>query len=280
MSDQPHKESVDSGVKLDAAEIPAPTAGPLVFAFGTTLVFAGMVTSWMVTITGLICTFWGIVVWWRDVFPGERMEEIPKGLERAIVPPAPPTHEAASAATPRQVLPVEIPRYSAGIKGGIAGGIAMAVVALAWGFIFHRSFWLPINLLAGIIMPSEDMETLRQLSDFAILPLVAAFFIHIGFSIGVGLLFGVAIPMMPKHPIIFGGVAAPIFWSGLIFVSIEVIDPNLAVYIDWWWFIASQFAFGIVAGWVVARSEHITTLQYLTPAERVKLEQGHGGESS
>ena len=280
MSDQPHDESVGSDVKMDVAQIPSPTAGPLVFAFGTTLIFAGLVTSWMVTVTGLICTVWGVVVWWRDVFPGERMEEIPKGLERVIVPPEPPSHEAASAATPRQVLPVEIPRYSAGIKGGIAGGIAMAAVALAWGFIFHRSIWLPINLLAGIIMPSEDMETLAQLSEFAILPLVAGFFIHVGFSLGVGLLFGVAVPMMPKHPIIFGGVAAPIFWSGLIYVSIEVIDPKLAVYIDWWWFIASQFAFGIVAGWVVARSEHIKTLQYLTPAERVRLEQGHGGESS
>ena len=280
MNSTQHEREEVLGSTQDEKLIPAPTAGTLVFAFGTTLVFAGLVTSWMVAVSGLCCAIWGIVIWWRDVYPFERMEHIPEGMERAIVPPEPPTEAQAQAATPRQVLPLQVPRYSSGIKGGVAGGIAMAVVALAWGFIFHRSFWLPINLLAGIIMPSEGVETLAQLSQFAILPLIAGVLIHVAFSLGVGLLFGVAVPMMPKHPIIFGGIAAPVLWSGLLFVSLEVVDPTLAVYIDWWWFIASQFAFGVVAGWVVARSEHIETLQYLTPAQRVKLEQNRGGDSS
>ena len=192
MSATEHEREGSTDVGTDVAMIPSPTAGPLVFAFGTTLVFAGLVTSWMVTVAGFCCAIWGIVVWWRDVFPGERMEVIPEGFERVIVPPEPPTQDQAEAATPRQVLPLEVPRYSSGVKGGIAGGIAMAVVALAWGFIFHRSVWLPINLLAGIIMPSEDLESLAQLSQFALLPLVAGLIIHVGFSLCVGLLFGVA----------------------------------------------------------------------------------------
>ena len=38
--------------------------------------------------------------------------------------------------------------YSAGIKGGLVGGVAMAIVALAYGITAYGSVWYPINLLA------------------------------------------------------------------------------------------------------------------------------------
>jgi hypothetical protein len=42
--------------------------------------------------------------------------------------------------------------------------------------------------------------------------------------------------------------------------------------IDWKWFMASQFAFGLVAGWVVSRHEPIATMQHLSFAERAGIE--------
>ena len=59
------------------------------------------------------------------------------------------------------------------------------------------------------------------------------------------------------------------------------MNPALQARIDWRWFIASQFAFGIVAGFVVARHERISTMQYLPFAVRAGIEApGIGNEES
>ena len=47
-------------------------------------------------------------------------------------------------------LPVEVQPLSAGVKGGLVGGVAMAVVALAYGLLVQGSLWYPINLLAAV----------------------------------------------------------------------------------------------------------------------------------
>jgi hypothetical protein len=63
-------------------------------------------------------------------------------------------------------IPAEIHPYSSGIKGGILGGIAMAVVACVYGVITHRSIWYPINLLAAAAVPSLAQADLAQLTAF------------------------------------------------------------------------------------------------------------------
>jgi hypothetical protein len=50
------------------------------------------------------------------------------------------------------------------------------------------------------------------------------------------------------------------------------MDPALQARIHWGWFIASQFAFGLVAGLVVARHEPIGTMQFLPFALRAGFE--------
>ena len=54
--------------------------------------------------------------------------------------------------------------------------------------------------------------------------------------------------MIPRHPAFWGGVVAPLLWTGLIAASLDVINPALNERIDWPWFVASQIAFGLVAG--------------------------------
>jgi hypothetical protein len=260
--------------------IPAPTAGPLVFAFGTTFVFAGIVTHPIIAMVGAICSIFGGAIWWQSIFPREHMEAIPAATSPGVVPPPAPTDAQLERAVGRTVLPIEVPRVSAGIKGGLAGGAAMAVVAIAWGIFMHGSVWLPINLLAGVVLGGEALETLAQLSAFSAVPVVTGVLIHLALSVGVGLLFGICVPMMPRHPVLFGGIVAPLVWSALIGFSIDIVNPVLAEHVDWTWFIGSQLAFGVVTGFVVGRSEHVKMLQYLSPAERIALERSSGGEES
>jgi hypothetical protein len=50
------------------------------------------------------------------------------------------------------------------------------------------------------------------------------------------------------------------------------VNPLLNERIEWIWFIASQVAFGVLAGWVVSRTEPIATAQSLPLALRAGLE--------
>jgi hypothetical protein len=99
-----------------------------------------------------------------------------------------------------------------------------------------------------------------------------AFAIHLITSVLVGLLYGAMLPMIPRHPIFLGGVVAPVLWSGLLHSVLDLINPLLSERVDWVWFIASQFAFGIVAGLVVVRQRRIPVTQFIPFAVRAGIE--------
>jgi hypothetical protein len=63
--------------RSELVEIPAPTAWPIVLAFGVALVFAGLVTTASVSILGAILAVGGCVGWFRDVLPHEKHESVP-----------------------------------------------------------------------------------------------------------------------------------------------------------------------------------------------------------
>ncbi|MGB0000098.1 MAG: hypothetical protein WBQ04_08280, partial [Candidatus Acidiferrales bacterium] len=91
-------------------------------------------------------------------------------------------------------------------------------------------------------------------------------------SLLVGLLYGAMLPMFPRRPILLGGIIAPILWTGLLYSILELLNPLLNSRIDWMWFIASQFAFGIVAGLVVMRQERVPTEQFVPFSVRAGIE--------
>ena len=78
--------------------------------------------------------------------------------------------------------------------------------------------------------------------------------------------------MFPRRPILFGGIVAPVLWSGLLHSALEIFDPVTNGRIDWLWFVISQIGFGIVAGAVVSRQERVRTWQYLPLAVRAGIE--------
>jgi hypothetical protein len=254
-------------------ELPAPTAWPIILAFGLTLVFAGLVTSASVSILGAIFTLAGCVGWFRDVLPHEKHESIPI---MGRVPTAETCHpqvarvEWESQELQRARLPLEIYPISAGVKGGLAGSAAMAVLAILYGVISGHGIWYPINLLSAGFFPAR--VTTEQIVAFHWDALIIATILHLMCSLLVGLLYGAALPMFPRRPVLFGGVIAPILWSGLIHIMLEALDPTLKQRIDWVWFVASQIGFGIVAGIIVSRQQRIPTWQYLPFAVRAGIE--------
>lgn len=272
MAFEPQRRESESFV-----ELPAPTPWPMVMALGITLGFAGLVTNAVVSAVGIVLTAAGVIGWFRDVLPVEDVERLPlrPPARRATpVQPAPQAvmHLVAGQAGHRVALPAEIHPYSAGVWGGLAGGAAMAVLAGLYGLVAYGSLWYPINLLAAVAMPALAQYDTAQLAAFNGTALAVAVVAHIVISLFVGLVYAALLPMFPRRPELWGGLIAPLVWSGLLWASLELINPALDARIDWRWFIASQFAFGLAAGWVITRSERIETMQSWPLAARVGIE--------
>jgi len=262
------------GSEAKAIAVPAPTAWPIVLAFGVTLLFAGLATSAGVSIVGGMAIVAGAVGWFRAVLPREAHEELP------TQPEAPPAvtlrreveHFHVAREARRAWLPVETYPISAGVKGGIAGGIAMAIVACLYGIVSGTSIWYPINLLAAGFYPEGVMQTTAQISGFQPGAFAIACVIHGLGSLLVGLLYGALLPIFPRRPILLAGFAIPILWVALFHSFIGLINPVLNQRIDWTWFVVSQFVFGIVAGLIVVRQGKIRTWQGAPFAIRAGLE--------
>jgi hypothetical protein len=148
----------------------------------------------------------------------------------------------------------------------------MIVPALAYGLIVQHSIWYPVNLLGGAGVAGWTNPSLHDIDSFRASAFLIAIVIHVVSCSLIGLLYGAALPMLPKHPIFLGGVLAPLLWTGLLHASLHIINPEFASHIQWGWFLVSQFVFGIVAGFVVSRDKHVRTAQSMPFALRLGLE--------
>jgi len=246
-------------------DAPASTAWPLVLAFGFSLICAGLLTSLSVSVLGAVLTLAGCVGWFREVLPHEHEQEIPVVPEELQITTARRTVERVPLAPEllRAWLPVETQPVSAGLKGGVAGGIAMAVVACAYGLLKVGSIWYPVNLLAATIYEQSLKLSAADLNAFHWDSFVVALIVHVIGSVVVGLLYGAMLPMFASRPIVLGGIIAPVLWSGLLYSAMGLFNTLLESRIDWYWFTASQIAFGVVAGLVVARQSRTMTRENL-----------------
>jgi hypothetical protein len=255
-------------------ELPAPTAWPLVFAFGLALLFGGMATSGTLSVLGALLALSGAVGWFRDVLPHEAHESVPvtEGIPEVVTARREVERLAVAQDVQRAWLPLETYPVSAGIKGGMAGGVAMALLAMLYGVLSRHGIWYPINLLSAGFFPAAMTETTAQLDAFQLDAFLIAVGIHLVTSLVVGLLYGAMLPMLSRRPILLGGVIAPLVWSGLLHGILGIINPVLDQRVDWFWFVLSQVGFGLVAGLVVARQHRVPTLQGVPFALRAGIE--------
>jgi hypothetical protein len=255
-------------------QMPAPTAWPMIMAMGLTLSFAGIVTSVSVSAVGVVLFVAGAAGWFAEVLPIDHHEAVAIKPGEAVPAPVPVKVEQLQVGEEghRARLPLEIYPYSAGVKGGIAGGIVMAILASLEGLIMHGSPWYTINILAATVNPDLAHADMATLCTFDPHTFAQAVLIHGVLSLLMGLLYGILLPMFPRNPAFVGGLVAPLLWTSVIWATLDVLNPVLDQRIEWGGFIICQIAFGLMAGLVTARYERISTFQHLPLAVRSGIE--------
>ena len=148
------EESLNKGGERPESSIatvhmPAPTPWPIVLALGSSLLFAGLVTSSAVSVLGGLLMIAGIVGWFRDVLPHEAHEAVQVEIraQEAATARREVAHAEISQEMKRAFLPLEIHPISAGIKGGLAGSVAMG--AWRWLTVFSARMAFGIRSISS-----------------------------------------------------------------------------------------------------------------------------------
>jgi len=250
-------------------EMPRPTIAPLALALGMIVLAAGAPFGLPFIVLGAGILITAMSIWVAELLPGrghvseplaepsQRAQPVPAELDRVEqIRPGMPGYRAR--------LPESVHPLSAGIKGGVVGGLVMPLPALLYGVLSGHGIWYPVNLLAAMVVPGIGAMSLAQLERFSLALLITGVVIHATMAIVFGLLYGVLLPMLPAIPrlsipksLAWGGIVFPLLWTAVSYGLMGVTNPVLQTRVDWAWFIVSQFVFGAVAAWVVDRSEKI-----------------------
>lgn len=245
----------------DFVSMPRPTVAPMVLSLGLALLAAGTMTSGLIVVVGGLILVVGLARWIGELLPGRGHIHEPfvdPSLRPRPVVAEPGIVSALEVGMPgyRMRLPAQVHPISAGLKGGIVGGMIMPIPALIYGALSGHGLWYPVNLLSGTGLPGVDNMTVGELEQFHPGLLIVATLIHVVTSIIVGLVYGVLLPTLPRipKPLAWGGLLMPLLWTAVSYGLLSVVNPVLDRGVDWPWFIFSQFLFGTFAAAVVLRS--------------------------
>jgi hypothetical protein len=244
-------------------EMPKPTVWPMVLSLGITLLAAGVAMSPAFLVLGGLIFVAALAGWVSGLLQGRgHTEELMTALA-----PQPVVGQLGlveqlrpGVAGYRFRLPLKVHPISAGLKGGIAGGLVMPLPAIAWALLSGHTIWYPVNLLAGTLLPGVGAMSVAELEQFRPSLLLIGIVIHAAMSLVVGLLYGVLLPTLPQGTawqLVSGGLVLPLLWTGLDYGLMGVVNPPLRAHVDWAWFAVSQFVFGLVAAAVVIRTEQV-----------------------
>lgn len=246
-------ENSENGVQM-----PEATAAPLILGTGIVLLGAGVAINLTISIVGAIVFVAGLAAWIGHLMPGHghfHEERVPAEQRPQETTAAPGTVEQLVTGMPgyRMRLPLKIHPISAGIKGGLLGGLVMPVPALIWGVISGHTIWYPINLLAGMVIAGVDSMPTAELEQFHFSLFLVGLVIHVAMSLVVGLVYGVLLPTLPDipNPFSWAALLMPILWSAVSYSLMGNVNPVLQHNVSWPWFIVSQFVYGLVLAAVV-----------------------------
>jgi hypothetical protein len=263
--------------------LPAPTAWPFLMSLGVVLICGALVLSVWLAWLGAFLFVLSAVGWFRQVLPHEAHEHVPVTEEIiSFVPEYEKVARIQIDETHRAQLPLATFPIASGIKGGIAGGLAMVIPAEIYGILRYHSIWYVVNLLGGAGVGNWINPTVEEMSHFRLSAFITANIIQGATTLLVGILYGAMLPIWPKRPILLGGILAPAAWTGLLYSVLGIVNPFFADHIDWWSFAASQVIFGLVAGYVVSKSGSFKRLRQVPLSVRLGVEApgihpGHGG---
>jgi hypothetical protein len=133
-------DDFETPASSDGIEMPEPTAAPIILAVGIVLVGAGVLFGLVLSVVGAVVLLAGLAVWIGHLQPGRgHMHEPrvgPEGRPQEISAEL-GSVEQMQAGKPghRMRLPLHVHPISAGIKGGLLGGLVMPCWKnSAWGF--------------------------------------------------------------------------------------------------------------------------------------------------
>jgi hypothetical protein len=226
---------------------------------GIVLLAAGAALGFAFLLAGAVVFIAGLGIWIGALLPGRG--HIHESIETAEPQPVPPRLEQVEQMRPgtpgyRAQLPREIHPISAGIKGGIVGGLVMPLPALLYSLLTGHAIWYPVNLLAGIVLSDVGSMSDAQLEQYNPVLLATGAVIHAVMAVIIGLIYGVLLPTLPAlpRPVAWGGLLMPLLWTALSFAGMRLVNPVLHQGVSWPWFIISQFIFGVVAAVVFVRA--------------------------
>ncbi len=171
--------------------------------------------------------------------------------------PSWPTGASISGLGANMRVPAMVHPYAAGIYGGLAGGLAMIPVAVAYGLMSGHGIWYPVNLIAATLIRSWQHSALEQMAQFSLVGVVVGLVIHAIMSAGLGLVFAVLLPTLPGRPVYWAFLVGPILWFGAVYAGLPVFNPIMARHIDLASFALANILYSLVLGLWVARTPRI-----------------------
>ena len=212
------QQSGESSRRPDEVALPAPTAWPLVLAFGFTLLFTGLLTNASLSILGLVLTLAGCAGWFRQVLPREQEEVVPLFAEELRSPLSASWLSGSGRARSSSRL-ASTPNLSdiGRREGRIGGKRGDGGAGLHLRVLKAGSIWYPINLLAATSIRGIAELGPSQLNSFHFGSFVIAVVLH---GIGIharGLALRRHVSNVSAAAHLLGGLIAPVLWSGLIY---------------------------------------------------------------
>jgi hypothetical protein len=110
-----------------------------------------------------------------------------------------------------------------------------------------------------MVIKNLDVYSRVELMEYHQRWFFTAVLIHGAMTLGLGTVYGLLLPRLRPipSPLVWGGLLLPLLWTASSYALMGVVNPPLQERVDWPWFVASQFVFGIVAAIVVVRSEKV-----------------------
>ncbi len=240
--------------------MPRSTAAPLVLALGVALLAGGIAFGLAMSLIGVIVLLAGLGRWVANLLPGRghfHEEFAPAGERPKPVLATTGAVQRLASGMPgyRAQLPVMVHPISAGVKGGLLGGLVLPIPALIYGLASGHGIWYPVNLLAGMALPGIGKMSVAELEHFNLMFLLFGLLIHAAMCLVAGLAYGVLLPTLPHiaKELAWGALLMPVLWTGLSFVGLSLVNRSFLRRLDWPSFIFAQFVFGVVAGSIVRR---------------------------